>query len=249
MVPSRTCKVSFLGGGVPPKLVSRRRRRLGHPRLWPIVDAEGVVDRDEGASAGCGWHLVWRGRDRNGLNPPTRRKVTFGSRHAILRCVAIDSSSGVGLEALSGGLAQIGEVGERVGLSLRTLRYWEEVGLVTPSARTEGGFRLYSDEDVARILVLKQMKPLGLTLDEMKGLLALVEVSGEAHALSLAELGGAIERLRGWVERSDEAIEKLGRRMGEAHQLRLQLGERLSGCEATLKATRAGKQTGRRRAS
>lgn len=163
--------------------------------------------------------------------------------------MAIDSSSGVGLEALSGGLAQIGEVGERVGLSLRTLRYWEEVGLVTPSARTEGGFRLYSDEDVARILVLKQMKPLGLTLDEMKGLLALVEVSGEAHALSVTELGGAIERLRGWVKRSDEAIEKLGRRMGEAHQLRLQLGERLSGCEATLKATRAGKQTGRRRAS
>jgi DNA-binding transcriptional MerR regulator len=44
---------------------------------------------------------------------------------------------------------QIGEVARRTRLSIRTIRHWEEMGLVTPSARSSGGFRLYSEEDVA----------------------------------------------------------------------------------------------------
>lgn len=68
---------------------------------------------------------------------------------------------------------QIGEVAGRVGLSLRTVRYYEEVGLVEPSARTPGGFRLYSDDDIDRLALLKRMKPLGFTLEEMGDLLEL----------------------------------------------------------------------------
>ena len=45
---------------------------------------------------------------------------------------------------------QIGEVAERTGLSLRTIRYYEEVGLAVPSARSQGGFRLYTEPDVGR---------------------------------------------------------------------------------------------------
>ncbi len=59
---------------------------------------------------------------------------------------------------------QIGEVAERTGLSLRTIRYYGEVGLVVPSARSKGGFRLYTESDVARLLLIKQMKPLGVQL-------------------------------------------------------------------------------------
>lgn len=66
---------------------------------------------------------------------------------------------------------QIGEVATRVGLSLRTVRYYEEVGLVVPSGRTEGGFRLYTEADVDRLALVKQMKPLDFSLDEMKDLL------------------------------------------------------------------------------
>jgi DNA-binding transcriptional MerR regulator len=55
---------------------------------------------------------------------------------------------------------QIGEVAERTALSLRTIRYYEEVGLVPPSARTQGGFRLYTEADVERLLLVKRMKPL-----------------------------------------------------------------------------------------
>ncbi|SDJ14694.1 MerR HTH family regulatory protein [Lentzea albidocapillata subsp. violacea] len=55
---------------------------------------------------------------------------------------------------------QIGEA-ERIGLSLRTIRYYEEVGLVVPSARSQGGFRPYTEPDVQRLGVIMRMKPLG----------------------------------------------------------------------------------------
>src|SRR5882757_5406134 len=69
----------------------------------------------------------------------------------------------------------IGEVAERVGLSLRTIRYYEEVGLITPSARSQGGFRLYTEADVARLQLVKDMKPLGFSLDEMRDLLGVLD--------------------------------------------------------------------------
>ena len=70
---------------------------------------------------------------------------------------------------------RIGEVTERTALSFRTLRHWDEVGLVQPSGRTDGGFRLYTEEDVERILIIRRMKPLGYTLDEMRELLDVVD--------------------------------------------------------------------------
>ena len=70
---------------------------------------------------------------------------------------------------------QIGEVAERIGLSLRTIRYYEEVGLVTPSARSQGGFRLYTERDAGRLQLVKDMKPLGFSLDEMRDLLGVLD--------------------------------------------------------------------------
>jgi MerR family copper efflux transcriptional regulator len=95
-------------------------------------------------------------------------------------------------ETPRGGLMQIGQVAEQTGLSLRTIRFYEENGLVIPTARSDGGFRLYSEADVARLLVVKRMKPLGFTLEEMQELLTLL------HDLDSATSGRAelIERLR-----------------------------------------------------
>lgn len=70
-----------------------------------------------------------------------------------------------------GGMYQIGEVAGRVGLSLRTVRYYGEVGLVVPSGRTQGGFRLYTDDDIARLALIKQLKPLDFSLEELRDLL------------------------------------------------------------------------------
>ena len=63
---------------------------------------------------------------------------------------------------------QIGQVAERTELSIKTIRHYDEVGLVTPSERSAGGFRLYTEADVQRLLVIRRMKPLGFSLEEMK---------------------------------------------------------------------------------
>ena len=63
----------------------------------------------------------------------------------------------------------IGEAAERTGLTQRTLRYWEELGLFKPPARVAGGQRLYSAEDLQRIeQILRMKKLLGFSLSEIK---------------------------------------------------------------------------------
>ncbi|MFC4373222.1 MerR family transcriptional regulator [Nocardia halotolerans] len=71
---------------------------------------------------------------------------------------------------------QIGQVAERTELSIKTIRHYDEVGLVTPSARSAGGFRLYTEADVERLLVIRRMKPLGFTLEQMRELLEALDV-------------------------------------------------------------------------
>ncbi len=66
-------------------------------------------------------------------------------------------------------LLQIGEVAERLGLTQRALRYYEEKGLIPPPSRMSGGFRLYTAEEVARIERVIQLKnTLGFSLEGIK---------------------------------------------------------------------------------
>ncbi|WP_217196359.1 MerR family transcriptional regulator [Streptomyces buecherae] len=88
---------------------------------------------------------------------------------------------------------QIGEVAERTGLSLRTIRHYEEVGLVTPSARSKGGFRLYTEVDVERLMVIRRMKPLDFSLEEMRDLL---EITDRLAVTDDGPAGEERERLR-----------------------------------------------------
>jgi DNA-binding transcriptional MerR regulator len=76
-----------------------------------------------------------------------------------------------------GGFMQIGEVADRTSLSLRTIRYYEEVGLVVPSGRSQGRFRLYSEADVRRLWLIRKLKPLDLSLDQIRDLLAALDRS------------------------------------------------------------------------
>lgn len=73
---------------------------------------------------------------------------------------------------MTGGFLRIGEVAERAELSLRTVRYYEEQGLLTPETRSAGGFRLYTEAQVERLLLIKQMKPLDFSVEQMRELLA-----------------------------------------------------------------------------
>lgn len=84
----------------------------------------------------------------------------------------------------------IGEMADRSQMSLRTIRHYDEVGLLKPSGRTEGGFRLYTERDFSRLMVIRRMKPLGFTLDEMAELLRVVDSLGESGGDAGGDSGG-----------------------------------------------------------
>jgi DNA-binding transcriptional MerR regulator len=64
---------------------------------------------------------------------------------------------------------QIGEVAERTGVTQRTLRFYVEMGLLKPPSRLDGGFRLYSEDDVRRVEEIKRLQTLlGFTLADIK---------------------------------------------------------------------------------
>jgi DNA-binding transcriptional MerR regulator len=92
---------------------------------------------------------------------------------------------------------RIGDVAERVGVTTRTIRYYEELGLLgTASARTKGAHRLYSEADIARLEELIRLRDLlGLSLEE---LVALAEAEEARAALrdQWAESATDTERVR-----------------------------------------------------
>lgn len=124
---------------------------------------------------------------------------------------------------------QIGELAERTEMSLRTIRHYDEVGLLTPSGRSEGGFRLYTHDDYLRLMVIRRMKPLGFSLDEMAELLRVVDAldgagagdgdgRGQATRASLAAFIDETVERRAKLERqlamADEFLELLRARLG-----------------------------------
>ncbi len=115
----------------------------------------------------------------------------------------------------------IGELAERTGLSLRTLRHYDEVGLVSASGRTEGGFRLYTQDDYERLMLIRRMKPLGFTLEEMAALLEALDAGDEdpeRRAATLerftAEARERREALAKQLAMADEFLELLAERSG-----------------------------------
>ena len=65
------------------------------------------------------------------------------------------------------GQYRIGELAAKVGLTERTIRYYEELGLLESVKRLDGGVRVYTDADVRRLKYIGKLKMLGLTLQEM----------------------------------------------------------------------------------
>ncbi|MGS0561234.1 MerR family transcriptional regulator [Microbacterium aurugineum] len=113
---------------------------------------------------------------------------------------------------------RIGEVADQTSLSFRTLRHYEDVGLVTPTGRTDGGFRLYTPKDVGRLMIVRRMKPLGYTLDEMRAVLDVVDaLADEPDSEDLQERLSALrqeatarrERLASQVGMADEFLAQL----------------------------------------
>jgi MerR family transcriptional regulator, copper efflux regulator len=63
---------------------------------------------------------------------------------------------------------QIGVIAKETGISIKTIRYYEELGLIQASMRTEGGFRLFTSDVLSRLRFIKRAQSLGLSLSEIK---------------------------------------------------------------------------------
>ncbi|MFQ6850781.1 MerR family transcriptional regulator [Streptomyces sp. 35M1] len=122
---------------------------------------------------------------------------------------------------------QIGEVAARTELSLRTIRHYEETGLVTPSARPQGGFRLYTETDVARLMVIRRMKPLGFTLDQMRDLLDATDRLDAGAVLGTEERAALLERVRAYQREAADQVEKLRVQLSRAEDFEGTLRARL----------------------
>ncbi|WP_136707734.1 MerR family transcriptional regulator [Agromyces sp. H66] len=117
----------------------------------------------------------------------------------------------------------IGELAERTGLSLRTIRHYDEIGLLKPSGRTEGGFRLYTEPDLERLLLIRRMKPLGFALEDMIELLRIIEARAvasdpgvdrdaeDAFRRYLEEARARREKLREQLAMADEFVDRISR--------------------------------------
>jgi DNA-binding transcriptional MerR regulator len=99
------------------------------------------------------------------------------------------------------GTYTIGEAAERSGFSASALRYYEDIGLVVPAARTEAGYRLYDDRGLARLAFIARAKQLGCSLEEITDLASIWDgercgpVQRRFHELVTARIGDAERRL------------------------------------------------------
>jgi DNA-binding transcriptional MerR regulator len=98
-----------------------------------------------------------------------------------------------------GELLSISEVGRETGLSARTLRYYEELGLLPGVRRRAGGRRVYGRDELERLRFIQRLKTLGLSLAEVKELNAVYAIAGSTQAM-LHHLDGLLARHLGDLE-------------------------------------------------
>jgi DNA-binding transcriptional MerR regulator len=84
---------------------------------------------------------------------------------------------------------KVGALAKRTGLSVRTLHYYDEIGLLAPSAHSEGGHRLYTAADIARLQQIKSLRQLGFSLEQTRECLSRPDYSPQrVIAAQLARL-------------------------------------------------------------
>ena len=133
---------------------------------------------------------------------------------------------------------RIEEVAERTGFTKRTLRYYEEMGLITPAGRSEGNYRLYSEDDVARLQRIRRLKNvLGIPLSAIK---RMAEVEEALDSLG-TELQGPLEpeqhqaallQAREEIERQIATIDD---RLATLTHMRAEYAERIVRLDAAMK--------------
>jgi DNA-binding transcriptional MerR regulator len=118
---------------------------------------------------------------------------------------------------------RIGELAAKVGMTERTIRYYEELGLLESVKRLDGGTRVYTDDDVRRLKFIRKLKVLGLSLQEMNEL----EGMYKTHRSNRAVLPRLIELLDAHLRTVDGRIAELQALRDEIRSYREHVGQRL----------------------
>ena len=129
----------------------------------------------------------------------------------------------------------IGQAARRSGLPVKTIRFYEEQGVVPPPARSSGGFRLYTPIDVRRLRLVRLAKLMGLSLPEVR---ALVSQAFASECADFAdELLARIARQQAAVDARIGELEALKRELADLAQHvehsreQLKPGQRVAGCD------------------
>jgi DNA-binding transcriptional MerR regulator len=123
-------------------------------------------------------------------------------------------------------LLKIGEFARIAETNLRTLRYYEELGLLVPAARSEGGFRYYRPTDVNRVKLIWDLQQLGLQLEQIATLLGR-RGEGETHAQLLGRVRDALSEHERLLR---ERISLLQAQLGRVQAAGLKLAD-CAGCQ------------------
>ncbi len=100
----------------------------------------------------------------------------------------------------------IGEVAKRLGITTRTIRYYEEIGLMGPPERVGGGTRMYGRPEVLRLKFILKLKELGISLKEMQTIAEYFDVNDQNFDTITPHL---VELLDGHIGKVDEKIANL----------------------------------------
>ena len=131
------------------------------------------------------------------------------------------------------GLSQIGGVARRLGVSPRTIKYYEELGLVSPDNRSPGGFRLYDAPDVERLERILRLKNMGFSLAAVREFLSVRDAARDASRETV--LAETTEHLRSREREVAERIAKTRQDLKSAEALREELRHDISLCETRMR--------------
>ncbi|MGG1663963.1 MerR family transcriptional regulator [Brevibacillus sp. NRS-1366] len=98
---------------------------------------------------------------------------------------------------------KIGEIAKLTGLTIRTLRFYDQIALFSPSEQTDSGHRLYTESDISRLHQILSLKELGLALEEIKSLLA----QNQCSPIEIVSI--QIERLKEKIKIQQKLLEEL----------------------------------------
>jgi len=112
-------------------------------------------------------------------------------------------------------LLKIGDFARFADTNLRTLRYYEELGLLSPARRSQGGFRYYRRTDAHRVRMIRDLQELGLHLDRIRDLIA-ARREGETHEQFNLRVRQALEEHQRLLRQRMQTLEAQITRVAQA---------------------------------